>query len=691
MSDSLSTSRVSDLHSSLSVNSGSRYRSDIDGLRAISVLAVVIFHAHLGILGGGFTGVDVFFVISGFLIGGHILAEEMAGTFTYASFYRRRAKRILPALFCVLTFTLLSSAFLFSPLERLLVAKEGIATLLSVSNLYYWHAINYFAVCSELRTLMMTWSLGVEEQFYIFAPLLIVWLLRRRSSVGLTLTTLTLLSFALSSYQVFGHPNAAFYLLPSRIWELCAGVLLAWLLTTGRGSTSKMLSEVFGVLGLLLVLLPMCFLSAATPFPGMGAVPTVAGAVMLCFAGTSWVSRTILSIRPLTYVGRISYSFYLWHWPLLVMTRVVLGEDLTRPIALKVLGLAFALSVASYHLVEQPFRKSETATRPLLLRYAAASAVLICIFAGVAVTHGLRIISPKLAIAEDHFGLGASWPCLVDEGASKPDTSASCIENSGRPVVALWGDSHAESVSHALRAKAHESGYDFFDISKGTCPPLKAAGLYAVNYSPHGKECMAFNDTAVALLAADKRVRVVILTANWKDSFVKPRQRLETDRGWIVARGENNGAPPAPEVAAQLLSSHLDQTIRTLEASGKRVILMQDVAMFSVYPTWHVLMEYLPVRRWAFGLLRPGVVADTDSDEADHFQEDKRARALIQSEGVSTGSSVFDLEAALCTSPGTCRYRLGDDVLYTDSQHLSPAGASFALRRFRLERANVMR
>jgi peptidoglycan/LPS O-acetylase OafA/YrhL len=388
--------------SSIRKVSGNGYRADIDGLRAVAVLSVLLFHAGFGAFPFGFTGVDIFFVISGFLIGGHIYDEERAGRFTFLAFYGRRAKRILPALYLVICMVMLLGALVLSPRELQRAATEGVATLLSGSNLFFWWTTDYFAVASDQRTLLMTWSLGVEEQFYLVVPLLMVFLIRSRARLLPVLATLTALSFCVACYQSVHMREAAFYLLPARGWELFSGVLLALIATHGRieALRSARIQNVLSWIGLLLVLLPIFFLPKYVPFPGIGAFPSVLGSALLLFASEGWANQKILSIGIMRYIGRISYSLYLWHWPLLTFTRIVLGTDLTPVESTTVLVVSFCAAAASYKWVEQPFRRTKTPGRALLMRYAAATATLIIVCLAVRHTFGISERAPELALEE---------------------------------------------------------------------------------------------------------------------------------------------------------------------------------------------------------------------------------------------------------------------------------------------------
>src|SRR5580698_4403164 len=410
------------------------YRADIDGLRAIAVLSVLFFHAGFSGFSGGFTGVDIFFAISGFLIGGHIYAEEQAGRFTFAGFYRRRAKRILPALYVVICATLVLGSALLSPTELRRAATESIATLLSGSNFFFWKLTDYFAVASEQRTLLMTWSLGVEEQFYLVVPLLMVWLLRFKIRLVPALAVLSGLSFCIACYQVAHTPVSAFYLLPARAWELFGGVLVALMIAQKKLGTpiSERTQHVLGGLGLLLLLLPIFFLTPAIPFPGPGALLSIAGAALVLCSPRALINRTVLSAGALRFVGRISYSLYLWHWPLLTFTRIVLGANPSRLQAAAVLAVSFLLATATYYWIEQPFRSSRTPELRLLLRYASATAFLILVCLGMRITYGMAFRAPALATVEKKLEATPEDPCLVRDFAAAPNTSAACVENTGR-------------------------------------------------------------------------------------------------------------------------------------------------------------------------------------------------------------------------------------------------------------------
>jgi peptidoglycan/LPS O-acetylase OafA/YrhL len=659
----------------------SEYRADIDGLRAIAILSVILFHAGFSSFHGGFTGVDIFFVISGYLIGGHIYSDERSGRFRFRAFYSRRAKRILPALYVVITTTLCLGLVLLSPRELQRAATEGVATLLSGSNFFYWKVTDYFAVASEQRTLLMTWSLGLEEQFYLLVPLLMVWVLRAKMNLAIVLTGLSLLSFGVACYQVAHSPVSGFYLLPGRSWELLTGVLFALVATSTRRVTPQSVrtQHVLGGLGLVLALLPVFLLTTALPFPALRAVPSVLGSALILQSPLAWTNTTILSTRGLRFVGRISYSLYLWHWPLLTLTRVVLGVSPLRVEATIVLVISTILAIATYYWVEQPFRASRTSETRLLLRYVTATIVLLIACFGIRATYGLAFRAPALA-TEERLDTIPDDPCLV-QSATVPNPHSPCAEDTGRPRVVLWGDSHAGSLAPVLRQMAHQSGYDFIEATKGSCPPLANAGRYFSKDPGFAGDCINFNNVVLHNLETDHHVQLIILAAYWKVILVDP---YKNKSGWIVRADRPDTDTPSLDTSQQLFSDALALTIAKLQQSGKRVFVVQDVPGFSVEPLWHSQTTSLSVRRWLIGKLRPGQQIDTGRDTKMDQMEDEMARTIVANVVRAKAADLIDPEGELCVSVSTCSYRDAHHTFYQDNQHVTRAGAEAVLCRFSL-------
>ena len=335
------------------------YRSDIDGLRAVAVVPVVLYHAGVPWLGGGFIGVDVFFVISGFLITSIIAPELESGKFSLLRFYERRARRILPALFFVLAASFLAATVMLLPGAFEAFGKSLLSTLGFVSNVWFWRSsTGYFAHASEFLPLLHTWSLAVEEQFYVFYPLALALLMRwGRRTMIVAIAATSLLSLALAVWATPQMPAASFYLLPTRAWELGFGALVA--LGVAPRRMHQTAREMLSAIALLAILVPMVFYDANTTFPGLAAVPPVLGATLLIMIGATGSStlHRLLGARAIVSVGLISYSLYLWHWPVLAYFRVAVADP-HLPVALAILavGLSSAMAYLSWRYVERPFR-----------------------------------------------------------------------------------------------------------------------------------------------------------------------------------------------------------------------------------------------------------------------------------------------------------------------------------------------
>lgn len=367
-----------------------RYRAEIDGLRALAVIPVVLFHAGFGWASGGFVGVDVFFVISGFLITSIIISELQQDQFSMTSFYERRARRILPALtFMLLTCVPASWIFLNEyELGRFADGLLGIAFF--VSNIVFFKQDGYFDEASEFNPLIHTWSLAVEEQFYILFPLLLTILFRKgqfkRKYIGFTLVTLVSVSFILSIYLVNidasgESASRAFFLLPARVWELGFGAIAAFFLQSRKGEPVKgKLSGGLAMAGIALILIPVGVYDSTTPFPGAFALtPVVGTCLVICFCDSESVAGKVLRNHMLVGIGLISYSLYLWHQPVLAFYRVLSG-NLVIPVfvAIGLVAGSTLLAVTSWHFVEQPFRrKSEFSQRNVFLISSSSLLLLI--------------------------------------------------------------------------------------------------------------------------------------------------------------------------------------------------------------------------------------------------------------------------------------------------------------------------
>jgi peptidoglycan/LPS O-acetylase OafA/YrhL len=520
-----------------------RYRADIDGLRAVAVLPVVLYHAHLAGFSGGFVGVDVFFVISGFLICSLIVEELRRGEFSILRFYERRCRRILPALFAMFLGTSALACVVLMPPDLASYGSSLLSSLAFVSNVYFWKVSGYFDGSAEFKPLLHTWSLSVEEQFYLVVPYLLLGICALFKKRYLTLLVpFALGSLALSDWAVSHAPNAAFYLLPTRFWEILLGGLLA--VSSAQGPARRPLREGLALVGLLGILGATAFYSDETRFPGLAALAPCMGAALIIYAGLSGESLVgrLLSSAPFTFVGKISYSLYLWHWPLFALYRYRVARELTSLESVVLVALGFALAVASWHFVERPFRQARGGVpRRLVFVGAGAGAVAAATFAGTALaTNGLPSRVPGFEIVaapgEQEYDAGGSDDCFLGDPQTFADWGGErCFVTRGRgPRVLLWGDSFAAHYVPGLAHQAEHLHADFLQYNLSACPPVFGFDTMS---SP---SCRAFNDH-VADVIRDYGIQAVVVSSRWDYAFkrhVQPsdiRASLERLRGLGVA------------------------------------------------------------------------------------------------------------------------------------------------------------
>lgn len=612
-----------------------KYRPDIDGLRAVAVLAVVAHHFWPELLRGGYVGVDVFFVISGFLITKIIHKEISESRFSFVDFYDRRIRRIFPALFAMLGTTLAAGWFLMLPSDYLATFKASVGTLFFSANVVFWRqmAAGYFAATdASTNPLLHTWSLGVEEQFYIVFPFLLLFLARfwPRHQVKF-LGAAAIVSLGLAQYFLASKSVAVFFLTPFRAWELLVGALLA--LRAVPEVKNHVMRESIAAAGLLAILIAAAAFDPQTPFPGLSALLPVLGTAAVIHAGSSGpaVAMRLITLRPMVYIGLISYSLYLWHWPVLVLGKLALafGESEAHKIIL--LALSFALAMASYHFVEQPFR-SKGVSRTRVFSYALAGSVALL---AVSLMGWKSRGYPVRVDAVTHQYDVARAPAIPYQECDKKSQPCQIGADSGVPDSLFWGDSHmlawAPGVDEAMSRMGRRGWLSIYSA----CPPLLGVDSVA---SPG---CQEHNNRVIDLLAEHSEIRIVVLAAFWS-AYVKPNA--------LVADNDS--------LEGDFFSASMRLTVDRLQALGKTVVVIGPVPIYEASVPLRLALEH----HRGFTTTRQDL--KTYRAETKYFE----TALAFQHEVV-----VIDPGVWLCKPQ--CRQEANGRPLYRDSHHLSVLGA----------------
>jgi peptidoglycan/LPS O-acetylase OafA/YrhL len=501
------------------------YRPEIDGLRALAVVPVVLNHFDVRGFSGGYVGVDIFFVISGFLITDILVRDLTLGRHSIGEFYRRRILRIFPALFAMMAVTTVLACVALLPVELARFARSLLAATFFGSNVLFYSQSGYFDVVSSMKPLLHTWSLAVEEQFYILWPLMLAAIGGRRRLMGVSVLLVTLASFALASAFVRTDANAAFYLLPFRAWELGLGALLAIYRPVVRPGWP---AELIGAAGLMAIAATIILYDEYTMFPGPAAALPCFGAAALIVTGpASPLSARALSARPLVFTGRISYSLYLWHWPVVVFTKIGLLLAVAGPLVKAAeVAASVLLAVLSWRFVEQPFRTGNRrwSTRRVLagggVTMALASAVALALLVG----RGLpaRFTADEVAIGRyldvDGERLYRRGTCFrLREGAP---LAPFCLERrTERPALLLLGDSHAAHLWPGLAQV--DGGHEILQATMAGCRPVLRP--------EETKLCQRFFNMMLLDWAPRHPTAGVLLAANWRPADLPFLERTLAD------------------------------------------------------------------------------------------------------------------------------------------------------------------
>ena len=637
-----------------------RYYPHIDGLRAFAILPVLLYHAFPSLFPGGFIGVDVFFVISGYLITKGLLTDLESGKYSIGTFYVRRIRRIFPAYAAVILFSLLVVAFAYYGEKLKILAKTALSSTYFATNIYFEKTADYFAPASHTNPLLNLWSLSVEEQFYVFFPLLLAFLFKwapRHLKWVVWIVSIASLLLSVWAVNFSNHDSMAFYLLPFRAWELMAGSLLAIYIK------DNFINLRVGGLGLLVLVSCTFWMSSSQPFPGGLALVPILCAVVLLMSGRYGVSKKIMENGALVFIGKISYSLYLFHWPLLVFCRYMLWGCL-EPLAINLIAitLSFLFSILSWRYIELPLRR----TKWPKWRYFALAGGIIALT--IAAAHGVRSLGKyeerhSEVVVEDYWdGQAANeekypdphWP----DSENRTPHSLSVLGQDANPQYVLWGDSHAMALSPAFHVFSIETGIN---------------GLY-------------INRKHILMCWANSRIypdndRWIEEVLQWLEKHPELRTVVLHNRWAVRSQGYAN------EMENQLMGMQADEQIRRaaeafergitelckrLQAMGKNVVILTSV------PEQMVEVPEMLQRYNLFSSPR-GMTCMSHAAYSERQREANAVFKKLENQGLAR---IISVEKKFYPGNKPCELLLpGNISMYKDDDHLTPSGAKWLIHQ----------
>ncbi len=589
-------------------------------------MLVVNFHAFPEAMPGGFIGVDIFFVISGFLITGIIVRGLDQQRFSLVGFYNRRIRRIFPALIVVLCAILVLGWLWMLPAAYAQLSADVFASAAFLSNIALLLQSGYFDIESGKKPLLHLWSLGIEEQFYLFWPLVLMLATRMRLGFLAVATVIGLSSFVLNVALIGSNPVATFYLPFTRAWELLAGAALAcgWSQISQTSAASNLRASI----GLVLIAAAAGILDTKSAFPGWWAVLPVAGAALLLSAPAAWCSGTVLASRPLVWIGLISYPLYLWHWPLLVFFGIIKFGPLTLLERELIVGLSIALAWLTYRFVESIFRLGRPS--PIKIAGLGAGMALIAVAGGLVVTgRGFDFrLPPEIRDMAEVPTQASQWQvheCLLDL-SHEMSFADSCVDRDRRPLLLVWGDSTAGALLPGLRKVQQTRDFGIAQFTSSSCVPALNIDVVGI------PNCRAINDKVLSL-ARQIRPDIVLLHGTWE--------------------------------------KHLDNVVETVAAlkqqTGARVVVLGPV------PVWK---RGLPNEVLRYFMLHHRLIP-----ERSNRAEPDWAGAILRAKLVASGADFISASDVMCDADG-CLTRLGGsagDISASDQVHLTEKGSEFLI------------
>jgi peptidoglycan/LPS O-acetylase OafA/YrhL len=645
-----------------------QYRGDIDGLRAVAVLPVVFFHAGFNIFSGGYLGVDVFFVISGFLITNILISEIDQNKFTLRKFYERRARRILPALFFVLLTTSAVSFILMTPSQLNSYSQSLVSVLLFVSNFFYYFEIDYFSSAAEEMPLLHTWSLAIEEQFYLFFPplLLVIW------KLGKTVTLRLLIFIAFSSFfsmlllHEYYNQSSSFYWPVARAWELMAGAISAILITKVKPNVSYI-----GNIGFIVLISALVFWPSGINHPNaLLILPVLATCLIVLFPNENSFSHKILTSKFLVSIGLISYSLYLWHQPIFAFFRMKIVGHPSQQLFVIAIALSFLLAFISYKHVETPFRNRQRYDTRLILKYSAIGSLFFIV---------IGLMGYSLAGLPERFGDYESYATSISFSPQRDNCHSSdnkyiapresCTYPKEAQITwAAMGDSHIVEPAFAMSQLLGKRDMGISHHSFSGCPP-------ALTYEPaYRKRCREWINETLEYIENNDSIKNVLLGFRYSaylfGEHMPDYPSVPTKVNGFIA----NQREITDEAALELFWEDFHSIIFRLVKSNKRVWLMYPIPELPM----HINKGVHP-----FSIFNKGTVLNLASATSMDYYLERHQYILSKLNGLREEALVvpIDVYKFLC-DPNGCPAVVADKSLYFDENHLSTDGAKFLLERF---------
>jgi len=607
------------------------YRPEIDGLRALAVLPVLLFHAGFQFFQGGFVGVDIFFVISGYLIANIIINELSIERFSLLTFYERRARRILPALFCVMFFSIPFAWLWLVPFNLNNFGQSLISVTFFLSNVLFWWEGGYFDTSAELKPLLHTWSLAIEEQFYVLFPIfLIVFWRFGKSKIIITLSFVFLGSLLFAEWGSRNMPSASFYLLPMRGWELLLGVFTAFYLKYNIVPQQSYINNFLSLFGVAIIFFAILFFNETTPFPSLiSLLPTLGVVLIIVFATKDTLTNKFLSSKPLVSIGLISYSLYLWHQPILVFARHQLNDELSLLLKIILLISVFPLSFLTWKYIEKPFRDKELISRRKIFVFSLSG---LLFFTGMGLmamkfNEAFTKVNPQIlngTVGQEDFFSAMNQNFLKCEEKSILaiseifDSQPRCYQSlAGKPKVALFGDSHAEH------------------LFVGLANNLKG-NLVSPNISGDAFKGEEKFDDYIDYLKNNNDIDTIIYSAFWAYRY--------------------------KDLGPEMLYMKVEETIDELESSGKKIIIITDIPYFHIDASnCFYIKESIP---------------NVCSIGVEKFTPQLKYLDVLKKISNKRNIEIVNPSNLFCNE-SQCRMIIDGTIMYRDKNHLNFEGSNF--------------